>query len=88
MKEKLYSMYKEICTQMEDLADLIGSDREIRIKSLAKRVVINTIRLDGYIECLCDLDALSRDNAEKFSNFTNQVRNDVNQLLSLYPELR
>ncbi len=87
MKEKLYSMYKDICSQMDILLDSLDNNKG-SIKLNAKRVVINSIRLDGYTECLQDLGMLSNDNVEKFSNFTKQVRMDVGQILSLYSELR
>lgn len=88
MKEKLYTIYREICSQMDILLDSVENNKSLYIKSNAKRVVINSIRLDGYIECLCDMSMLSNDEIEKFSNFTKQIRLDVGTILSLYFELR
>lgn len=54
------------------------------IKFDAKRVVDETFQFDGYVDCLFDLNIISESDAEKFWNFTEQIRHDAKEIIFVY----
>ena len=72
--------YELLITSINALEFSVERDR-LYIKDDAKRVINETFKFDGYVECLFDLGVTTESETESFWNFSKQIRHDAKEIL-------